>query len=204
MTGDFTSVPLRASDPWTGARLQQGRVLLDGDWNLNLDAAAREGQQLALDAIGPAGVPQGSAGFEISFASDRTLQIGAGSMWVGGLHAVNPATLAYSAQEAIAALPGSGQALLYLDAFVQEVQAAEDPGELLDPALDGVDTTTRAASCPTACCGLRCSTPGPRRPPASPGPTRTAQRRSRPRSPAPVSRWPRRRRSRSSRTTSSR
>ena len=98
MTGDFTSVPLRASDPWTGARLQQGRVLLDGDWNLNLDAAAREGQQLALDAIGPAGVPQGSAGFEISFASDRTLQIGAGSMWVGGLHAVNPATIPYTAQ----------------------------------------------------------------------------------------------------------
>jgi hypothetical protein len=143
VTGDFTSVPLRASDQWTGARLQQGRVLLDGDWNLNLDAAARDRQQLALDAIGPAGVPQGSTGFEISFASNGTLQIGAGSMWVGGLHAVNPTTLAYSAQEGIAALPGGGTALLYLDAFIQEIQAAEDPGDLLDPALDGVDTTTR-------------------------------------------------------------
>ena len=143
MTGDFTSVPLRHGDAWTGARLQQGRVLLDGDWNLNIDAAARERRHLALQAIGPAGVLQGSTGFNISFAADGTLQIGAGSMWVGGLYAVNPTTLAYSAQEAIAALPGSGQALLYLDAFVQEVQSAEDPGELLDPALDGVDTTTR-------------------------------------------------------------
>ena len=143
MTGDFTSAPLRDGDIWTGARLQQGRVLLDGDWNLNIDAAARERRHLALEMIGPAGVLQGSTGFKISFAGDETLQIGAGSMWVGGLHAVNPATLAYSAQEAIAALPGSGQALLYLDAFRQEVQAAEDPGDLLDPALEGVDTTTR-------------------------------------------------------------
>jgi IPT/TIG domain len=143
VTGDFTSAPLRDGDPWTGARLQQGRVLLDGDWNLNIDAAARERRQLALEAIGPAGVLQGSTGFKITFAADGTLQIGAGSMWVGGLYAVNPATLAYSAQEAIGALPGAGPALVYLDAFVQEVQSAEDPGDLLDPALDAIDTTTR-------------------------------------------------------------
>jgi hypothetical protein len=143
VTGDFTSAPLRDGDPWTGARLQQGRVLLDGDWNLNIDAAARERRHLALEAIGPAGVLQGSTGFKITFAADGTLQIGAGSMWVGGLYAVNPATLAYSAQEAIGALPGAGPALVYLDAFVQEVQSAEDPGDLLDPALDAIDTTTR-------------------------------------------------------------
>jgi hypothetical protein len=143
VTGDFTSVPLRDGDAWTGARLQQGRVLLDGDWNLNVDAGARQRRQLALEAIGPAGVRQGSTGFKISFAADGTLEIGAGAMWVGGLYVANPTTLAYSAQEAIAALPGSGRALLYLDAFVQEVQAAEDPGELLDPALEGVDTATR-------------------------------------------------------------
>jgi hypothetical protein len=143
VTGDFTSPPLRETDPWTGARLQQGRVLLDGDWNLNVDASARERRQLALDAIGPAGVPQGGTGFQIGFAADGTLQIGAGSMWVSGLRAVNPATIAYSAQEGIGALPADGQALIYLDAFVQEVQPAEDPGDLLDPALDGIDTTAR-------------------------------------------------------------
>ena len=43
MTGDFTSVPLRASDRWTAARLQQGRVLLDTDWNLALDGAVSTG-----------------------------------------------------------------------------------------------------------------------------------------------------------------
>ena len=41
MTGDYTQVPLRRDDRWTAARMQQGRVLLDTDWNLNVDAAAR-------------------------------------------------------------------------------------------------------------------------------------------------------------------
>jgi len=57
MTGDMTSVPLRAKDRWTSARMQQGRVLLDTDWNLDLDGPARDARQLAADAIGPAGVP---------------------------------------------------------------------------------------------------------------------------------------------------
>ena len=143
MTGDFTSVPLRAADDWTAARLQQGRVLTDGDWNLNLDAAARAGRDLAAETIGPAGVLAGSSGFEIGFAADGALTIGAGGMWVGGLHAVNPAVLSYAAQESIVALPAAASALIYLDAYVQDVQAAENPDALLDPALDGVDTTTR-------------------------------------------------------------
>lgn len=144
MTGDFTSAPLRPNGTqWIGARMQQGRVLLDGDWNLNVDADQRERQTLTAATIGEAGVFEGSTGFEITFAADGTLQIGAGEMWLGGLHAVNPHQLDYAAQEAITALPGAGTALVYLDAAVQEVQPAEDPPDLLDPALDGVDTVTR-------------------------------------------------------------
>lgn len=143
MTGDFTSVPLRAGDRWTAARMQQGRVLLDTDWNLNLDGSARDTRHLAGDAIGPAGVPAGSSAFTISF-SGGALTIGAGTMWVGGLLARNPTNLAYTAQAEITALPATGLALLYLDAFVEDVQAAEDPAGLLDPALGGVDTTTRS------------------------------------------------------------
>ena len=47
--------PAPADDRWTGARMQQGRVLLDYDWNLNIDAAARASRALAADVIGPAG-----------------------------------------------------------------------------------------------------------------------------------------------------
>jgi hypothetical protein len=142
MSGDFTSVPLRSTDRWTAARLQQGRVLLDTDWNLVIDGAARDVQQFARDAIGLAGVPIGSSAFEIDFIGG-VLTIKAGTMWVGGLLARNNADLAYSAQAEIEALPASGLFVVYLDAFVEEVLSAEDPTDLLDPALDRVDTTTR-------------------------------------------------------------
>ncbi|HZK05320.1 MAG TPA: DUF6519 domain-containing protein [Actinomycetaceae bacterium] len=141
MTGDFTSVPLRPEDRWTSARMQQGRVLLDTDWNLNIDAAARETRSVARDAIGFAGVPKGSDAFKVEYKSGA-LTVRPGVMWVDGLAVRNPADLAYTAQSQIPALPASGSALVYLDAFVEGVQAAEDAA-LLDPALDGVDTTTR-------------------------------------------------------------
>lgn len=159
MTGDFTSVPLRASDRWTAARLQQGRVLLDTDWNLALDGAARDVQELVRDAIGAAGVPAGSSAFQVSYAGGE-LTVGAGSMWVGGLLARNPGALSYIDQPEIPPLPATGTVAVYLDAWDEEVQAAED-AELLDPALDGVDTTTRTrvgwrvrtAPSPSTACG---------------------------------------------------
>lgn len=141
MTGDFTSVPLRPADRWTAARMQQGRVLLDTDWNLTIDGAAREARSLARDTIGFAGVPQGSSAFRVDVVAG-VLTVRPGLMWVDGLAARNPADLAYGSQPEVPALPATGLALVYLDAFVEGVQAAEDD-DLLDPALDGVDTTTR-------------------------------------------------------------
>ena len=100
MTGDMTSVPLRAEDRWTSARLQQGRVLLDTDWNLDLDGPARDARRLAADTIGPAGVPVGSSAFQVSLAGGA-LSVGAGTMWVDGLLARNPADLSYADQAQI-------------------------------------------------------------------------------------------------------
>lgn len=142
MTGDMTSVPLRADDRWTTARMQQGRVLLDTDWNLNLDGPARDSRRLAADTIGPAGVPVGSTAFQVALAGG-VLTVGAGTMWVDGLLARNPADLSYADQAQITPLPTTGTWVVYLDVFPEEVQAAEDPAGLLDPALDGIDTTTR-------------------------------------------------------------
>ncbi len=144
MTGDMTSVPLRAKDRWTAARMQQGRVLLDTDWNLDLDGPGRDARQLATDTIGAAGVPIGSSGFQVTVAAGGVLTVGAGTMWVDGLLARNPAVLSYADQPQVPPLPTSGQWIVYLDVFPEEVQAAEDPTDLLDPALDGIDTTTRA------------------------------------------------------------
>jgi hypothetical protein len=146
MIGDYTKVPLRAADRWTGARMQQGRVLLDHEWNLNLDASARRAQREILDAIGRYGVPRYTNGFAVSFdptSSTPKLVIGAGHMWVGGLLAVAPTSFDYASQVGIGALPTSGKALVYLDAFVEHVQPAEAPDELVEPALAPVDSSAR-------------------------------------------------------------
>lgn len=169
MTGDYTKVPLRARDRWTGARMQQGRVLLDHDWNLNLDAAARFTRDAVRDAIGWAGVVAGSTAFKVSVTTSGTLDldIAPGHFWVDGLEAFAPDAFTYSGQDAIAALPGSGTVLVYLDVFEEHVQPAEDPSELVDPALGIIDTTgrtrvgyrvrvapTTATSCAAAWAGL--------------------------------------------------
>jgi hypothetical protein len=142
MAGDFTSVPLRSGDRWTAARMQQGRVLLDTDWNLTIDGAAAVARELARDAIGPYGVLTGSNAFAVTVDADGSVHVAPGSIWVDGLLAVNPADLDISTQPEIEPTV-VGNAAVYLDVFVEEVQAAEDPDELLDPALGGVDTTTR-------------------------------------------------------------
>jgi hypothetical protein len=142
MNGDYTKVPLRRDERWTGARMQEGRVLLDHEWNLNLDAAARAAQSAAADVIGPAGVPAGSDAFRVDF-SLGSLTIHEGRMWVDGLAPFAPAPFTYASQDQIDALPATGTALVYLDVFEEHVQPAEDPLELLDPALAHVDSAAR-------------------------------------------------------------
>jgi len=169
MTGDYTQVPLRATDRWTGARMQQGRVLLDHDWNLNLDAAARFTRDAVRDAIGWAGVVAGSTAFQVTVTTTGTLDLdlAPGHFWVDGLEAFTPGAFTYSGQDAITALPASGTVLVYLDVFEEHVQPAEDPSELVDPALGTIDTTgrtrvgyrvrvapTTAATCAAAWAGL--------------------------------------------------
>src|SRR5215208_7873748 len=142
MNGDYTKVPLRRDERWTGARMQEGRVLLDHEWNLNLDAAARAAQAAAADVIGPAGVPAGSDAFKVDF-SLGSLTIHGGRIWVDGLAALAPAPFTYGSQDQIDPLPATGTAFFYLDVFEEHVQPAEDPLELLDPALAQSDTAAR-------------------------------------------------------------
>lgn len=145
MNGDYTRVPLRRDERWTGARMQQGRVLLDHDWNLNLDAAARADQALAGDTIGAAGVVAGSDAFAIGVTGSGPLDltVGGGRMWVAGLAAFAPAPFDYSSQDQIEPLPETGRVFVYLDVFCEHIQAAESPLELVDPALAPSDTTGR-------------------------------------------------------------
>ncbi|MEU4998019.1 DUF6519 domain-containing protein [Streptomyces sp. NPDC021622] len=148
MTGDYTKVPLRDAERWTGARMQQGRVLLDHEWNLNVDAAARAAADAFRDLVGPpGGVPEGSDAFQVRFVqlpvSGHLLIVQAGRIWAEGLCAFAPAPLVVGDEEAPPAVPSTGRAVVYLDVFDEHLQAAEAWEEIADPALEPLDAATR-------------------------------------------------------------
>lgn len=145
MTGDYTKVPLRTGERWTGARMQQGRVLLDHEWNLNLDAADRYTRALAAAVIGPAGVEANGDAFSVyvQHGPPRDLILVPGTMWVDGMAAVATDRVRYNEQEGVDPLPDTGRVLVYLDVFPEHLQPAEAWAELVDPALDPIDSAAR-------------------------------------------------------------
>ncbi|MFH8484330.1 hypothetical protein [Streptomyces longisporoflavus] len=149
MTGDYTKVPLRDAERWTGARMQQGRVLLDHEWNLNLDASARAAADAVRDVVGSSGgVPEGSAAFQVGFVPNpipalRQVTVQGGRIWADGLCAFAPAPFSYFSQESPPSLPGAGRAVVFLDVFSEHLQPAESWEEIADPALEPLDASAR-------------------------------------------------------------
>jgi len=154
----------------SGVVLQQGRLLLDADWNELVDILSRRLRAAAAD-LGSAGPSAGIAGVAVvprttpdAFGvtlSGGALSIGRGRMYVDGLLAENHGTgpvefdpllaeergtldTPYEQQPywpEPASLPSTGAYLAYLDVWEREVTSVENPG-LIDPAI-GVDTTAR-------------------------------------------------------------
>jgi hypothetical protein len=84
-----------------------------------------------------------------AFTAENDLKIGAGRCYVGGLRAeaFDTDSLLYSRQPFSPGAPKikdmqPGSGLAYLDVWERELTAIEEPS-LLEPALRGVDTTTR-------------------------------------------------------------
>ncbi|BAV06592.1 DUF6519 domain-containing protein [Filimonas lacunae] len=66
--------------------MQQGRVLLDADWNEQLDIQQYRTFTETTDVIGQSGVPKNNEGFKIGIATGGTdLSIAAGRLYVEGL-----------------------------------------------------------------------------------------------------------------------
>ncbi len=63
--GDFSRQPFERGRRYDSVRMQQGRVLLDADWNAEMDLLAHRLRTETRDTIGPAGAPAGAAGFGI-------------------------------------------------------------------------------------------------------------------------------------------
>jgi hypothetical protein len=142
---------------YVGVVAQQGRVILDRDFNAQQGLAADRVASDALNFVGPCGTPDD--GFRIyspapsspPTASDFT--ISPGIMYVGGQLVTLPADkdgaaihYSYYSQPDWPApdkpTQDPARELVYLDATEQEVSAVEDP-DLLEVALGGPDTTQR-------------------------------------------------------------
>jgi hypothetical protein len=170
MSADISRVRFHPQRHFAGVVLQQGRLLLDADFNeyvALLDRRLRA-ETIDLTSFGPdpdkageAWVPrQTPDAFRVT-ASGGKLAIGRGRMYVDGLLAENhgdpadgfdallrertgTADTPYDEQPywpTPEALPTGGPHLAYLDVWQREVTSLEDPG-LVEIAV-GVDTTAR-------------------------------------------------------------
>lgn len=85
MAGDISRSSFQPGKGNTGVRMQQGRVLLDADWNEQLDIQAYRERTLTTDLLLSA-APQADPGFGITASSDgQSLIIGVGRMYVEGI-----------------------------------------------------------------------------------------------------------------------
>ncbi|MFL6844094.1 MAG: DUF6519 domain-containing protein [Allosphingosinicella sp.] len=150
MRGDFSrDTRERARRASTRAvLLQQGRQLLDADWNEQAGLVADREEQLARHAIGRQGAPRDDAGFAITPAAGD-LNIGAGSLYAEGLLLANPAARTYASQlpttmlPALATIIPDGQeGFVYVEALLRPASLTADPS-LAEPALAGADTVVR-------------------------------------------------------------
>ena len=69
MKGDFSRSTFNARKHYSGVRLQQGRVLVDADWNEELDLFLHRVETETIDVIGGCGAPKHAAGFALSTAT---------------------------------------------------------------------------------------------------------------------------------------
>jgi hypothetical protein len=138
-----TFAPLRH---YSGVQLQQGRMIVDADWN-ELSDIVRDRLESGLDDAISSGAPR-TGGLEL-FLDGANLRLRPGRLYVDGVPAQidGPASgIALTAQPDYPdspALPATGDLRFYADVWQRSVTALED-AELMDPGLHGADTAARS------------------------------------------------------------
>ncbi len=86
MKGDFTRFTFDPKKHFNRVLMQQGRVILDADWNEQSDIQKHIRETEDSDVIGPSGAPIDFAGFKVEVAPDgRELILSTGRMYVNGI-----------------------------------------------------------------------------------------------------------------------
>ncbi|KPF60808.1 hypothetical protein D621_01575 [beta proteobacterium AAP51] len=159
MKGDFSYFPFDSNDDHTGVLHQQGRVLLDRDWNAQREIDARWQRSAAADTFGHAvmAVPasEGEA-FKVMAAHVDgdvvRVQLAPGRGWASGLllHQAAPLTLTaryvgppLAPAETTATVEAGTRDAVLLEVWEDSVSGFQDPADLIEPALGGPDTTAR-------------------------------------------------------------
>lgn len=164
MQGDFSRWTFDKTARFRSVLLQQGRVLLDADWNEQVEITAHHDETRALDTFGRSGVPSGGEdSFRITDTAGKgpkstawaDLRISPGRMYVDGVlveaHG-EPGGIPLGNQPDLAATDvgtgltephEDGRWAFYLDVHTHHVTMDEEE-RLRESALGGPDTTTRA------------------------------------------------------------
>lgn len=149
MKGDFSHWKFHPEKHYRSVLMQQGRVLLDADWNENATIEQYLQKTKSQDVIGSCGTPKHDPGFGIT-TKGSALIIGPGRYYVDGILCENEMPVAYGSQPYLTNprepkaffTPGVKAGRLYLDVWFRHVTVVEDPS-LREVALGGPDTTTR-------------------------------------------------------------
>jgi hypothetical protein len=166
-TADISRHLSQPAKHYRGARLQQGRPILDSDFNEGADASRNDLRAALLDVVGATGSPD--QGFlpdlrrgetvtarlvrfgTVSQAFVLNYSLRAGAMYAGGARweqsepepvAFQREFLQMSAATAPRAAAGEQRHLSYLHGWEQPVTAVED-AEVMEPSLGGADSATR-------------------------------------------------------------
>lgn len=151
MKGDFARVTFDPTQHRTRVLQQQGRVLLEADWNEQVGIQLHLLHTLIRDLVGPCWAV--GSGFQVTAGQGglSAWPLKAGHFYVDGILCENDADCTLGSQPyAPTPLDTAGSwnqpppsFALWLDVWERHVSAIEAPS-LLDLALDGVDTASRA------------------------------------------------------------
>ncbi len=151
MKGDFARVTFDPTNHRTRVLQQQGRVLLEADWNEQVGIQLHLLHALIRDLVGPCWAV--GTGFQVTASQGNlsTWPVTAGHFYVDGILCENDADCTLGGQPyAPTPVDGGGSwnqppasFALWLDVWERHLSAIEAPS-ILDLALDGVDTASRA------------------------------------------------------------
>jgi len=146
MKGDFSKDTFDAKKHFHDVLMQQGRVMLDTDWNEQSAINAYRTESGTKDIVGDAGAPMHNAGFALIPVAPSDLKISKGHYYVDGMLCENESDVLFASQPDYdgTMLPSkAGTYFFYLDVWQRHMTVLEDPA-IREVALGGPDTTTRA------------------------------------------------------------